>query len=158
MLAQQQSVQQAHSSFNRPVVDTRPIMAKVRVESAPLTNTPAGYLSEQQRQASLSKKGVPRDPHNALPPNAEFTQSSQEAFPNPPVNGGDHTPTAINVLGPPVSMAPPPLEACRNAQPGSSMSSYPMLNGLLPETSNMVDAKEESGAGTLPTPPTSQYR
>ncbi|KAK5970577.1 hypothetical protein GCK32_004638 [Trichostrongylus colubriformis] len=156
VLAQQQSVQQAHSSSSRSVVDTRPIMAKVRVESSILTTMPTGYQTEHQRQAPLPKKNVARDAHGIQPPSIEFTQVSQE-LPKP-INGDDHTPSAINVLTPPASMGATPLESCRSAQPGSSMSSYPTLNGLLPETSNMVETKEGSDAGTFPTPTTSNFR
>ncbi|XGW18751.1 hypothetical protein V3C99_002950 [Haemonchus contortus] len=158
MLAQQQSVQQPQSSSSRAVVDTRPIMAKVRVESTSLTSAPTVYQSEQQRQAPLPKKGVPRDSHSAQPPSTEFTQTSQEGLSRNPLNGDDHTPSSMDVLGPSVSMAPAPLDPCRSAHPGPSMSSYPMLNGLLPEASNVVDCKEESNAGTILTPTTSQYR
>lgn len=142
---------------NRPALDTRPIVAKVRVDSTPLPAVQLGCQSERLKQSPLSKKNLPRDSHNAQVPTAEFSQG-QQAAPHHALNGDDTSSQVSSLLTPPVSMAPPPLEPCRPVQSASSISPYPLLNGLLPETGCTDDTKEDSGSAALLSPPTSQYR
>ncbi|WKY00945.1 hypothetical protein Q1695_015169 [Nippostrongylus brasiliensis] len=151
---QSQPVVQQGVAQNRSVVDSRAIVAKVRVESSPNLPVSAGTYHGEQIKQTTQKKMPPRDSRVIQPQSADFAETQQDVQPNNPMNGDNVAVSTI--LAPPVSMAPPPLEPCRSVQ---SVSSYSLLNGMLPDGANIADTKEEgSSASVMLAPPTSQHR
>ncbi|KAE9421146.1 hypothetical protein Angca_008096 [Angiostrongylus cantonensis] len=162
MLGQQQShvfhqTQTFYSSSRAGLVDTRPIMAKVRVETTSPTAVAPCYASEPPNQQASLSKSFSKDSFGCQLPCTEFTQPSQDICSHP-INGDNLASSAATLLPSSVSIGPPTSEPCPISSV-SSMSCFPLLNGLLPEAHSIAATKEESSgtAASLP-PPSSQYR
>ncbi|RCN48208.1 hypothetical protein ANCCAN_05754 [Ancylostoma caninum] len=156
MLAQQSHSAQPYPSSSRHVVDTRPIVAKVRVETPSVSAMAGNYQGDQLKQQSLHK-ALSKAPISSQSMPMEYSHLSQEVLPNNPVNGDNYSASTSSALGPPVSMAPPPLESNAPLQPVSSLSSS-FINGMIPDASNYAEKKEEKCSGAILAPTTSQHR
>ncbi|KJH48146.1 uracil-DNA glycosylase [Dictyocaulus viviparus] len=136
--------------------DSRPIMAKVRVETASPNTMTAPYVTESIKQPAMLPKPFSKDFFGSQIPCAEFAQS-QDALSSYPINGDNLTSSSGTSLSSSVSMVASSLESCPPISSESSMSCFSLLNGLLPEANRSADLKEESGtAASIPS--TTQYR
>ncbi|VDM67722.1 unnamed protein product, partial [Strongylus vulgaris] len=90
MLAQQPHSSQSYTSSNRLLADTRPIVAKVRVEAPSLPSMTNAYQGEQMKQTSLHK-ALSKTTLSAQPRPMEFSHSAQDVLSNNPINGDNYT-------------------------------------------------------------------
>ncbi|CAJ0598323.1 unnamed protein product [Cylicocyclus nassatus] len=157
MLAQQPHSSQSYTSSNRLLADTRPIVAKVRVET-PLAGMASSYQGEQMKQTPLHR-ALSKAPTIAQTRSMEFSHPQQEMLANNPVNGDNYTASTTSALGPPMTMAPSPIEtnASVPSVAVSSLSSS-LINGLMPDASGYVEKKEEKCSTAIISPATSQHR
>ncbi|EYC15972.1 hypothetical protein Y032_0035g3071 [Ancylostoma ceylanicum] len=156
MLAQQAHSSQPYPSSSRHVVDTRPIVAKVRVEIPSVSAMAGSYQGDQLKQQSLHK-ALSKAPISSQSMPMEYSHLSQEVLPSNPVNGDNYAASTSSALGPPVSMAPPPLESSAPLQPVSTLSSS-FINGMLPDASGYAEKKEDKCSAAILAPTTSQHR
>ncbi|KAK6742440.1 hypothetical protein RB195_009984 [Necator americanus] len=157
VLAQQSHSTQPYTSSSRHAVDTRPIVAKVRVESPSLCAVTCTYQGDQMKQSSLHKV-LSRVPMSSQHISMEFSHQSQEVLPTNPVNGDSYIACSTSsALMPSAPMVPPSLESNVTLQPVSSLSSS-LVNGLLPDAGGNTEKKEENFPAAILSPATSQHR
>ncbi|ETN74971.1 hypothetical protein NECAME_03886 [Necator americanus] len=157
VLAQQSHPTQPYTSSSRHAVDTRPIVAKVRVESPSLCAVTCTYQGDQMKQSSLHKV-LSRVPMSSQHISMEFSHQSQEVLPTNPVNGDSYIACSTSsALMPSAPMVPPSLESNVTLQPVSSLSSS-LVNGLLPDAGGNTEKKEENFPAAILSPATSQHR